>query len=45
MSEVLAWDVIDGGVLGALVRCPDCPCSPGFGCDGDGQLFRPFTPC
>lgn len=51
MAEVLEWDVIDGGILGALIRCPDCPtCLPpsavegsgGTGCEGDGKLFRPY---
>lgn len=41
-DEVIAWDVIDGGVLGANIRCPDCPCRSGLGCDGDGVLFRPY---
>jgi len=42
MTEVLKWDVVDGGILGAVIRCPHCPCSPGFGCDGDGQLHREY---
>ena len=41
-DEVIEWDVIDGGILGALIRCPDCPCVSGRGCDGDGVLFQPY---
>ena len=40
--EVIEWDVLDGGVLGALIRCPDCPCIRGRGCDGDGVLHREY---
>jgi hypothetical protein len=41
-DEVIEWDVLDGGLLGATIRCPDCPCLSGFGCDGDGALHRPY---
>lgn len=40
--EVLKWDVLDGGVLGAVIRCPECPCRDGTGCDGAGRLHRPY---
>lgn len=45
MSEratVIEWDVLDGDILGALIVCLDCPCSPGHGCDGDGVLHRAY---
>ena len=42
MAEVIQWDVLDGGVLGALIRCPDCPCGPYLGCDGTRVLHRPY---
>jgi hypothetical protein len=41
-TVVQAWDVLDGAVLGAVIKCPGCPCRPGLGCDGTGQLFRPY---
>lgn len=41
-DEVVEWDVINGTFLGAVIRCPDCPCQPGEGCDGDGLLHRPY---
>lgn len=43
MSAVVRqWDVIDGGLLGAVIECPECPCRRGMGCDGDGVLHRPY---
>lgn len=41
-AEVIEWDVLNGDVLGALIRCPDCPCLPGSGCDGDLTVHRPY---
>jgi hypothetical protein len=41
-AEVLRWDVIDGGLLGAVIRCPECPCRSGTGCDGQRELHRPY---
>lgn len=42
MAEVLQWDVMDGDVLGAIIRCPECPCRIGTGCDGTRRLFREY---
>ncbi len=39
---VLEWDVVDGGILGATVKCRDCPCGHGEGCDGTGRLHMPY---
>lgn len=39
---VMEWDVIDGGILGALVRCEECPCTSDRGCGGEGVLHRPY---
>jgi hypothetical protein len=41
-TEVLRWDVIDGGLLGAVIRCPECPCRSGTGCCGQRELHRPY---
>lgn len=41
-AEVIEWDVVDGGVLGALIACRECSCRSGTGCDGTGRLFRPY---
>ncbi len=42
VDEVLWWDVVDGGMLGALIRCRACPCRDGTGCDGTRVMFRGY---
>lgn len=34
MSTVKLWDVVDGGILGAVVPCHEC--------GGSGELHRPY---
>ena len=41
-DTVLAWDVLDGDILGAVVECRACPCRSGTGCDGTRRLHRPY---
>lgn len=44
---VLEWGTIDGGILGATIKCVQCDGGRGDAdrckmCDGDGTLFQPY---
>jgi hypothetical protein len=49
-TTVREWDVIDGGLLGAVIVCPSCDGRSITGavvdacpeCDSDGTLHRPY---
>jgi hypothetical protein len=39
---VYEWDIVDGGILGAVIRCTDCIGRGCYVCSRSGVLHRPY---